>query len=489
MSLILIFHDSRRAVIAADDQVSDVNTQKRLGGYPKFALLRGGPIFACTGRASIAEKMIRGTRQLAAERGPLQFAELCGFLPFTLRKMWASRLAASIPEDQDNLAGILLGFDPAQKRMRAMAWFSRDNFAGFESTEDPLSRILCDGFWDESDRPELQALTDRMSLADQKGPAWIAAELRKSFDTIRQRHLGVIGEPCHFAALDRNGLTTLPAEFPLPSMEEYAGVNAEAEAVCATINISSFSMRIPGINDIPYNSGAISGLAYNTLYYVYTDDPGFKGGTVVYEAGTSKEAALDGAGRLFLGSIVTPAQGAPDTHGAGDGGSGAQYGTTGTYSPPTPSLGTIFDGNSSISNIANATDGNFGTSAALQSNASGTGFDTYASQPWIWPSAPQSLRTQSATLKIYRSVTNSLTNLPLSNVQYKVSFSTNNGASFTTAESINNGSSLGLSVLSIPLPSGMLLSQLILAIKTTAPSAGSGSIIATINEIWLEATE
>ena len=368
MSLILIAHDARRAVLCADDQITDANFEKRLGGYPKFAILRGGLIFACSGRASISGRMIRGTQKLVADRGPLSYSELCGFLQFSLRKTWEDRQPAAIPADKDNLAGILLGFDSSQKRIRCTYWFSRDDFAGFESTAHPLSRILCDGYWDEGDRVELQALTDRMRFADDKKVPWIAAELRKSFDTIRQRHPNVIGPPCHFAALDRNGPSTLPKEFPAPVPQEYAEM--KAAAVCATIDVAAFSMRIPGIPDIEYASGSISGLAYNALYYVYTDDPGFQGGAVVYEVTTDKTTALDGAGREFIGSITTPVQGAGDTTGNGDGGAGAQVGT---YQPIglIPVVNLQF-GSGAVANLNNASTADVTSPTALTASADGT---------------------------------------------------------------------------------------------------------------------
>jgi len=87
----------------------------------------------------------------------------------------------------------------------------------------------------------------------------------------------------------------------------------------ATVNIAAFRMRIAS-QDIPLNSGSITGLSYDTLYYVCFDDPAFAGGTVSYQATTERETALGVPGRFFVGSISTPERRASDTIGNADGG-------------------------------------------------------------------------------------------------------------------------------------------------------------------------
>src|SRR6266404_5043583 len=52
----------------------------------------------------------------------------------------------------------------------------------------------------------------------------------------------------------------------------------------ATINVAAFSLVLAGITTINYLSGAITGLSYNTLYYIYFDDIAEVGGTVTYNA-------------------------------------------------------------------------------------------------------------------------------------------------------------------------------------------------------------
>jgi hypothetical protein len=116
----------------------------------------------------------------------------------------------------------------------------------------------------------------------------------------------------------------------------------------ATINIASVPMRFAGISPDPvYGSGAVTGLSFATQYFIYADDPDRQGGAVAYAATTTKENALSQSGWLFMGSIITPNDGAGDTQGNGDGGAGAQVGrlfTTlpGTYTiTPAAGCGTI----------------------------------------------------------------------------------------------------------------------------------------------------
>ncbi|HUS98345.1 MAG TPA: hypothetical protein VMX97_16595 [Hyphomicrobiaceae bacterium] len=134
----------------------------------------------------------------------------------------------------------------------------------------------------------------------------------------------------------------------------------------ATINIAAFTMRSAGV-DLSINSGAVSSLSFDTLYYVYYTDSDFNGGTVTFSAATTKEDALNGVARFFVGSIVTPKDGGSDTIGNDDGGSLAQGGMTTYYyySTNTPLTG----GNGAIVSGANANDRNTSTKASLSVTA------------------------------------------------------------------------------------------------------------------------
>ena len=74
------------------------------------------------------------------------------------------------------------------------------------------------------------------------------------------------------------------------------------------------------------NAGAIDGLAFNTTYQVFYDDPKFEGGSVAYQASTTIEgalASLEHPARHFVGEVKTPASGGTGT--TGGGGAGRPY--------------------------------------------------------------------------------------------------------------------------------------------------------------------
>ena len=150
----------------------------------------------------------------------------------------------------------------------------------------------------------------------------------------------------------------------------------------AVVNIASFTMRTSNKGDIAVNSGAITPLSYDTLYYIFYDDPGLNGGGVAFQATITKEVAIYGAGRMFVGSITTPFAGGQATGGNNDGGSGAQNGATyklslgvqtSYFSFPTGCSGTTsFSGtHTTLSNPQNACSGNDATYASMVKTAGG----------------------------------------------------------------------------------------------------------------------
>jgi hypothetical protein len=137
------------------------------------------------------------------------------------------------------------------------------------------------------------------------------------FDQISALRLTTLGSevkdgPSNFSAT-ASGLVYRPLSNPLTGHD--AGSNA-------TIPVSAFTMRTSSKGDISDNSGSVTALSYNTLYFVYYDDATLAGGAVTYNATTTRETAINGTGRFFVGSVTTPVQGAADTIGNNDGGNG-----------------------------------------------------------------------------------------------------------------------------------------------------------------------
>ena len=158
-------------------------------------------------------------------------------------------------------------------------------------------------------------------------------------------------------------------------------------------------LQLPG-QLVSYNSGSIAALSKGTLYYVYLDDPNLAGGSVTYHATTTKETAIVGTSRYFVGSIFTPTSGAPETFGNNDGGSGAQVGmlnslTMSIISPGSSEPATA--GTGTLTNLEYAIDGDFTTYAAF--TITGNGGFNYAGS-WFAGPPGLTLAYQSVTLYV-----------------------------------------------------------------------------------------
>jgi hypothetical protein len=179
----------------------------------------------------------------------------------------------------------------------------------------------------------------------------------------------------------------------------------------ATISIANFYVRIAGVaSDQNFNSGSIVGLSYNTLYYVYFDQPppyGL-GGSISpsYQATTVKETALNGPFRFLVGSIQTPVQGQPDTVGNNDGGNTAGSGAQFIYR-----MSNVYQrvaGSSTVTNPQNSLDGTETTFAKLAGTASGA---SNAGAVVLYGPPALELKFTSATLYVvYGIPVNSLNN-------------------------------------------------------------------------------
>lgn len=124
----------------------------------------------------------------------------------------------------------------------------------------------------------------------------------------------------------------------------------------ATIEVANFTMRIAGLSDLSVtgNSTDLTGKAFDTVHYVFYDDPTIAGGAVTFGSSTTREDALSGGGRFFIGTIRTPADGGADTVGLGDGGAAAQISATGMTVRPTEN---VTSGSFGFTNPDNAQDG------------------------------------------------------------------------------------------------------------------------------------
>lgn len=97
------------------------------------------------------------------------------------------------------------------------------------------------------------------------------------------------------------------------SVQSSEPLTATAGSTTAAITIAAHTLHTDFTN-IAYNGGSVSGLALNTRYYVYTDDPNYLGGAVTYVASTSKPNVPANSGRYFVGTIETPSASASSSN-------------------------------------------------------------------------------------------------------------------------------------------------------------------------------
>lgn len=80
-----------------------------------------------------------------------------------------------------------------------------------------------------------------------------------------------------------------------------------------TVSIASHTLKTSDVNGttktVSYNSGSVTGLAFSTAYHISASDPNFAGGAVTYVASTSPDTYVPNNGYVYVGYIVTGADG------------------------------------------------------------------------------------------------------------------------------------------------------------------------------------
>jgi hypothetical protein len=258
-----------------------------------------------------------------------------------------------------------------------------------------------------------------------------------------------------------------------------------------TVFIASFTMQLAGLTNINYNSGSITGLSYNTLYFIYFDDPTESGGTVTYQATQVKETAFAGTTRFFIGSIMTPLQGNPDTTGNSDGGNSAQYGMLNTFFFPYVTFQPVLNqGNGTKSNETNIVDGLFQPSATYQVTGNSAINVTQTS------TNPQSItmlrRSVSSKVRVmYDITTNSLNGAPGVDARFVIDLvylSTSGGGNHNVIVNIFGGTTVGKTIAEVVIPAGVISVQINITAKSIVADT-AGTLIAHVYEFWAEGIE
>lgn len=254
----------------------------------------------------------------------------------------------------------------------------------------------------------------------------------------------------------------------------------------ATVTIAGFTMRIQGVGDKSLTGSSITGLAFDSLFYVYYDDPQLLGGLPSggYQATATKETALNGAGRFFVGSIRTPVDGGPDTSGYDDGGSGAQIGmiSVGLFAVASAS------GQVPPSDPNGALDGDPTTACHMIANGNST---VRVSALALSNVPPLKRSFSSVKLKVDCAVpTNSVAGAA-TNTRASITWQFSNGDPATgTLLSLAKGVTQSRQILSADLPAKSNLSSLALnAFAQATTSDSTGTVELDIYDAWVEFTE
>jgi hypothetical protein len=266
-------------------------------------------------------------------------------------------------------------------------------------------------------------------------------------------------------------LSYIPTTNPLSSVD--SGASAE-------IDIASFTLQTSSKGSISYSSGSITGLSYGTKYFVGMVDATLAGGAATYNAYSTKQAVLS-AGALFIGSIVTAVSGGPEVFGAGDGGTGNQYGQTSTFlfgaaTPTVTSPGTV-------TNASRAIDGSLTAFAALATNA---GSGVSVAQLVLSAASPTSAPWSSLTLNVLSAV-------PINNfngtdgtviVQVTYSYQSGSGTVSGTLWSVAAGVTRALTTDTLSLPASVNLATLQITAKVSR-STGTHNCEIDVYECWV----
>ena len=441
MSLCLLYFDRGRAIAASDDcaVVFDAAGEPRLTGIPapKFSLI-GDRIVALVGRNDCVSRLRHGFTRLAGDFPAMGIVEFAPILRDWSKKAFDDRQqTAENLSKFDALECAVLGYDQQQKRVRCYATSSSGKFQMHEITENPAARILCLGHYDKTDWPLLQGLTAKMEEAHEKRLPWVAAQLRDAISEFSEKYPLVVGPPSYFAALNTTGFFKLPDDFPLPPAQQ-------AEVAAAHL------------------------------------------------VSLTKEDSFYGTTVMFLGSIMTPAAGAPDTVGNNDGGVGSQTGMLMKLqmsAAVTNGLGgSGLLGNGAATNLSNAVDADgisFATQTVTGNGSANESIVLFTGIPGI------TRRYQSLTLQILIECTqNNLSpNGILATFQIAYS-STGPSGSFSTLLNVVPPNVYSKQTIMVSLPVGTNPSQVCVLVSAVSFSTHtSGSCILHVFDCNLAAVE
>jgi hypothetical protein len=228
-----------------------------------------------------------------------------------------------------------------------------------------------------------------------------------------------------------------------------------------TINVAGFNMNVAGVGSVAVSGGSLTGLAYNTLYYIYYADPAIAGGAVTFQSTTTKTNAISSGVDFFVGSILTPLATAPDTVGNNDGGTGAQSGGQGNI------FANAVTG-SGWTNLPNAIDQNMTTAATGSGSIGILTVSSFSGIAPLYVSLVLNVRTAGTGM---------------TSALWELQYSLNGGSSWTTIFTKTN-TNWGPQVDQVTLSVSQLISQVQVRLNPLVASSGTSSFY----EAWISAS-
>jgi hypothetical protein len=373
MSLVYSFFRQNLAIVASDDLVSVEHEGKHVAlaeKSPKFQVLdsRSAPIvLAAVGRADLSDKLFAGCPRMIADHG-LNISRLVEAMPHILRPLYERRPVSKISAERDGIQAAVVGFDVKERRMRAFV-FIADSFEPIEVSADPNNCFFALGWLEEPDA-ELQRFSAYLARhGERMGPRWVARALAARINQNSATWPGQVGQASYFVALDHRGIVPLADDLPRPTVD------------------------------------AMTATAANAIH------------------------AMAGINRFFLGSITTPAAGAPPTTGNDDGGTGSQMGWTNSALMTETTVPTLIGTGSAVSNAGNAIDGDLTSYATLTV----VGNSTNGNSARLFLSGPPGLiqKGTTMTLQILASVLTNTLNGNVANACFFIDYATDGTAGGT----------------------------------------------------------
>ncbi|MGB2627667.1 MAG: hypothetical protein WAK20_12835 [Candidatus Acidiferrum sp.] len=218
MSLFLAYFDPVRAVVCSDNRAilyDEAGTlQTMAGSVPKFSVI-GDQIIAVVGRSDVSRRVQDGFARLLADFPATPILDVANALRVFATKAFGERTPREHDVEQlDVLELAAIGWDADEQRIRCWTLASVDKFQLYEMTGTPDARVFALGYYNPTDRLRLEQLSDEMTIATLRRPAWIAAALRSAANDLHDKYPDYIGSASYFAALEKNAIVELPREFP-----------------------------------------------------------------------------------------------------------------------------------------------------------------------------------------------------------------------------------------------------------------------------------